>query len=167
MAISPGVTHEVQADVVEERRCPVAHGAVQRDLELARQVGELGVERGPLAQDLGERARVDDLVGATPAKWSVVMLRTQLPLVWIACISTFARSARMSGTRASSGQLYWMFWRVLKWPVAAVVLARDVGERAQLRGGEQAVRDRDAKHRARGAGRRGRSAVAAAGTRRR
>ena len=30
--------------------------------------------------------------------------------------STLASSARMSGTDSSAGQLYWMFWRVLKWP---------------------------------------------------
>jgi len=54
--------------------------------------------------------------GATPAKWSQVMLRTQLPLVWMACISTVASLARMSGTSSRRGQLYWMFWRVLKWP---------------------------------------------------
>ncbi|MNZ90437.1 hypothetical protein D3C78_1094000 [compost metagenome] len=35
---------------------------------------------------------------ATPANASVVMLRTQLPEVWIACISTSARRWRMSGT---------------------------------------------------------------------
>ena len=44
------------------------------------------------------------------------MLRTQLPEVWIACISTSASSARMSGTSSSCGQLNWMFWRVVKWP---------------------------------------------------
>ena len=44
------------------------------------------------------------------------MLRTQLPLVWMACISTLASSARMSGTSSSLGQLNWMFWRVVKWP---------------------------------------------------
>ena len=54
--------------------------------------------------------------GATPANWSVVMLRMQLPEVWMACISTEASLARMSGTCSSSIQLYWMFWRVLKWP---------------------------------------------------
>ena len=53
---------------------------------------------------------------ATPAKGSAVVLRMQLPLVWMACISTEASSARMSGTSASLGQLYWMFWRVVKWP---------------------------------------------------
>ncbi|MND85424.1 hypothetical protein D3C80_773500 [compost metagenome] len=52
---------------------------------------------------------------ATPANWSVVVLRMQLPLVWIACICTVASSARISGTSSSSGQLYWTFWRVLMW----------------------------------------------------
>jgi hypothetical protein len=33
------------------------------DLELARQVGELGVEGAPLADQFGIRARIDDLVG--------------------------------------------------------------------------------------------------------
>ena len=53
---------------------------------------------------------------ATPAKWSVVMLRKELPEVWIACICTVASSARMSGTRSSFGQFNCRFWRVLKWP---------------------------------------------------
>ncbi|MNP28714.1 hypothetical protein D3C76_1216980 [compost metagenome] len=53
---------------------------------------------------------------ATPAKASVVMLRTQLPEVWMACISTSARCWRMSGTCSSSIQLNWMFCRVVKCP---------------------------------------------------
>ncbi len=53
---------------------------------------------------------------ATPAKASVVMLRTQLPEVWIACMLTWARRSRMSGTWASSIQLNCMFCRVVKWP---------------------------------------------------
>jgi hypothetical protein len=44
------------------------------------------------------------------------MLRMQLPEVWMACISTVASSARISGTFSSAGQLNWMFWRVVKWP---------------------------------------------------
>ena len=47
---------------------------------------------------------------------SACVLRMQLPLVWIACISTVARSARISGVSSSLIQLYWMFWRVVKWP---------------------------------------------------
>ncbi|MNC51436.1 hypothetical protein D3C75_1007280 [compost metagenome] len=50
---------------------------------------------------------------ATPANWSVVTLRMQLPLVWMACICTLASSASMSGTSSSFGQLYCTFWRVL------------------------------------------------------
>ena len=53
---------------------------------------------------------------ATPANWSVVTLRTQLPEVWMACISTSASSARMSGTSSIFGQLNCMLWRVVKWP---------------------------------------------------
>jgi hypothetical protein len=37
--------------------------AADGDLELARQEGELGVQRAPLAQDLAVGPRVDDLVG--------------------------------------------------------------------------------------------------------
>jgi hypothetical protein len=40
----------------------------------------------------------------------------ELPLVWMACMSTSASSARISGTWSNFGQLYWMFWRVVKWP---------------------------------------------------
>jgi hypothetical protein len=54
---------EVQADVVEPGDGAVFAGAGNGDLELARQEGEFRVEGRPLAQDFGQRARVDDLVG--------------------------------------------------------------------------------------------------------
>ncbi len=54
--------------------------------------------------------------GATPAHWSVVMLRTQLPLVCMPCRPARARSAMASGRSSSLIQLSWMFWRVVKWP---------------------------------------------------
>ena len=53
---------------------------------------------------------------AAPAKTSVVVLRMQLPEVWMACISTSARSLRIAGRSVRAGQLYWMFVRVVKWP---------------------------------------------------
>src|SRR5258706_13391776 len=74
------------------------------------------------------------------------MLRMQLPEVWIACISTVARSARMSGTRGSSGQLNWMFWRV-EMAVALVVGARHVRQHPHLVRREQAIGDADPQHR--------------------
>ena len=45
----------------------------------------------------------------------VVTLRSHEPLVWIACIETLASSPRMSGTSSTFTQLYWIFWRVVKW----------------------------------------------------
>ena len=56
------VAQRLQANVVPGGGGAVFGGAVEGDLELARQEGELGVQRAPLAQDLGERAGVDDLV---------------------------------------------------------------------------------------------------------
>ncbi len=53
---------------------------------------------------------------ATPAHWSVVMLRTQLPMVCMPCRPARARSAMASGSSASLIQLNWMFCRVVKWP---------------------------------------------------
>ena len=57
------VLQQLQADVVPAGRGAVLGGAADGDLELARQEGELGVQRAPLAQDLAVGARVDDLVG--------------------------------------------------------------------------------------------------------
>ncbi len=57
------VLHELQAHVVPAERGAVFAGAVERHLELARQEGELGVQRAPLAQDFGEGPRIGDLVG--------------------------------------------------------------------------------------------------------
>ena len=91
-------------------------GAADGDLELARQEGELGVQRAPLAQDLGIGARVDDLVGrrCRPGS-SLVMLRMQLPLVWMPCMSTSASRSITSAALGSGIQLNWQFWRVVKW----------------------------------------------------
>ena len=54
--------------------------------------------------------------GATPAQWSVVMLRTQLPLVCMPCRPAAASSAMASGNSASLIQLNCRFCRVVKWP---------------------------------------------------
>ena len=53
---------------------------------------------------------------AMPARSSVVMLRMQLPLVWMPCMSTLASSSITSALLASGIQLNCTFWRVVKWP---------------------------------------------------
>ena len=139
--------------------------AVHRDLELARQVAELGVEGRPLADQLAPDEGIDDLVRATPAKWSVVMLRMQLPEVWMACISTVASSARISGTSSSLRPVELQVLARREVAVAAVVLARDLGELAQLARRRAARRGWRCAASAHSAGCRGRSSAAARGTR--
>ena len=59
--LARGVLPELQADVMPADGGPVFRGAADRDLELARQVGELGVQRAPLAQHFGIGARIDEI----------------------------------------------------------------------------------------------------------
>ena len=56
------IAEQAQADVVPGGGGAVFACAGDGHLELARQEGELGVQRAPLAQDLGEGARVGNLV---------------------------------------------------------------------------------------------------------
>ena len=75
------------------------------------------------------------------------MLRTQLPLVWIACICTVASSARMSGHVLEPRPVELDVLARGEMTVASVILAADVRELAQLRRRQQAVRNRDTQHR--------------------
>jgi hypothetical protein len=56
------VLHHMQAHVVPAGGGAVFGGAGDGDLELARQEGELGVQRAPLAHDFREGARIGDFV---------------------------------------------------------------------------------------------------------
>jgi len=56
------VFNQLQAHVVPADGGAVFAGAGDGDLELARQVRKLGVQRAPLADQLGIRPRIDDLV---------------------------------------------------------------------------------------------------------
>ena len=50
-----------------------------------------------------------------PASASLVMLRMQLPLVWMPCMSAEASSSITSAALGSGIQLNWQFCRVVKW----------------------------------------------------
>ena len=56
------------ADVVELHRGAVFGGAGDGKLELARQKREFRVQHRPLAQQLGDRTRVDKLIGCHPGE---------------------------------------------------------------------------------------------------
>ena len=114
---------------------------------------------------------------ATPAKQSLVMLRMQLPLVWMPCMSTSARTSITSAASARAIQLNWQFWRVVKWPKpppdlrtghgAAVELARDRAPGRAAASSSARRRARRCAPSARDAARTSRSAGAVRGSRRR
>ena len=53
---------------------------------------------------------------AMPASASLLMLRMQLPLVWMPCRFTLASRSITSAALDSGIQLYWTLVRVVKWP---------------------------------------------------
>ena len=61
-----GIFHAQQANVVPARGGPVFHRTVVGNFEFARQVRKLGVQRAPLAGDLGKRAAIDHAVLGHP-----------------------------------------------------------------------------------------------------
>jgi hypothetical protein len=69
-----------------------------------------------LPHDLRQRARIFDFVGGGAGEMVGGDVADAVAAGLMACISTDARSLRISGTSTSLGQLYWMFWRVVKWP---------------------------------------------------
>jgi hypothetical protein len=159
------VLHHVKADVVQERGGAIAFGTRERDLEFARQVGELRMERGPLPQDLGEGARVDDLVGRDAGEViggdvadavAAGLDRVHLDFGEVGEDVGHVRQARpVELDVLARGEV----------AVAAIVLARDVRELAQL-GADSSRREWPRAASAHGAGCRARSAAAAGGTRR-
>ena len=59
-------TAQIHAHIVDRRRGAILGRPADRDLEFARQVGELGMESAPLPQQLGIGARIDRFVGRDP-----------------------------------------------------------------------------------------------------
>ena len=62
------ILHDGDADIVDHDRGAVMRRCRHGDLELARQEGEFGMKRRPLPHDLGEDARVLQLLGAGAGK---------------------------------------------------------------------------------------------------
>ncbi len=140
------VARQVDAQVMHLHGGAVDLGAGHGDLELARQPGEFGVERRPLAQDFRPGARIDHFVG-----------RHARELVGGDVADAVARG--LDAVHLDRGELAQDLGRVLELdpveldvrprrevPVAAVVLARDHGQHAQLVAAKVAVRNRDAVH---------------------
>ena len=140
------VAHDLQADVVGLDDGAVVRRAVDGDLELARQERELRVQRRPLPQYLGEGARIGELVG----RHAGVMVGGDV---------ADAVSRSLDRVHLDAGEFGEDVGHVLQrrpvelqvltrgeMAVAAVVLARDVGELAHLAGVQRAVGHGDAQH---------------------
>src|SRR5258706_9007109 len=141
------VLDRVQADVVHRDRGAIGLGAVHGELELAGEIRELGMERGPLADDFAPDERVHDLVSCDAGEMvggdiaegiargldRVHLHRRQLRKD-VGDALEFLPVQLQVRTRAEVA-------------VAAIVLARHLREFSQLLRRQQAVGNRDAQHR--------------------
>src|SRR6266849_3643211 len=141
------VLEGVQSDVVHGDRRTVRSCAVYREFELARKVGELGMERRPLADDLAPDEGIDDLV-----------LRDAREMIGGDIAEGIARG--LDRVHLHGGELGEDVGRLRKFrpvqlevlscaemAVAAIVLAGDMRELSQLLRRQQPVRNRDPEHR--------------------
>ena len=137
----------MNADVVHQRSCAIVRRAAYRNLEFARQIRELRMERRPLPEQLRVGTRVDELV---PGDAGEV----------IGGDVAHAVAAGLNGVHLDACKLCQDVRDVLEpgpveldvltcgeVAVASVILAADVRQLAQLGGPQQSVRDRDAEHR--------------------
>jgi len=126
------------------------------DLELARQEGELGVQRAPLAQDLGVGPRVDVLVGRDAGQRVggdvADAVAAGLDAVHVD-LGQLVHHVRGFGERdpvelqvVARGEMAVAAALPRRAGVAQVVLAGDARQHAKLARGDFAIGDRDAQH---------------------
>src|SRR5438105_579176 len=141
------VPEGVQSDVVHGDRRAIGLCAVHGELELARKIRELGMERGPLADDLAPHEGIDDLV-----------LRDAGEMIGGDIAEGIARGLdrvhlhrrqlrEYVGNALELGPVQLQVLARAEVAVAAVVLVGDVREFSQLLRRQEAVGNRDAQHR--------------------
>src|SRR6267143_5700699 len=128
-------------------RRAVGHGPVHGDLELARQVAELGIERRPLPDDFAPDEGVDNLV-VRHAREVVGGDVADAVARGLDGVHLHARQLGEDvGDLLEAGPVELQVLARREMPVGTVVLARDVGELSQLSRRKQPVGNRDAQHR--------------------
>jgi hypothetical protein len=145
-ALTCGVLDDLQADVMDLGRSAVALGPGHGDLELARQIGEFGMQRRPLADDLAIGARIDQLVGGDAGQL-------------VGGDVADAIAAGLDGMHLDRGQVSQDIGHALQggpvvldilargeMAIAAVVGPRDMGQHAQLPRRQQSVGNGHAQH---------------------
>jgi hypothetical protein len=140
------VRHQMEPDVVDRDRRAIGARAGDRDLELARKVRELGMERRPLPEDLAVGPRILELVArhagqriagdvpdAVPARLDRVHLHAR---ELVEDVGHVDQRRPVELHVLPRGEVR----------VAAIVAPRDLGELPQLGRGQEAVGDRDPQH---------------------
>ena len=131
---------------MKPHRRAILLGCDHRDLELARQEREFGMEARPLPQQLGIGARIDKFVGRRSG-------------ILVARYIADAIAARLDRMHLDGGEIGENVGRVLEldpvildilprreMSVIAIVLARDMREHPHLCGVQRAIGDGDAQH---------------------
>ncbi|MGY4484948.1 hypothetical protein ACVWWR_004139 [Bradyrhizobium sp. LM3.2] len=140
------VLDQAQADIVDLDRRAVMARRGDCDLELARQEREFRMQRGVLADQLRPDAGVFDLAGRDAGP----LVRGDVTHVVAGGLHRMdADLGEISQRIRQFGELDPVELDVLprgEMAVAAVVFARDMGERPQLVRRQRPVRDRDAEH---------------------
>ena len=141
-----GVDDPDERDVVDLVDDVEAGVPGDRGLELARQVGELGVADVALG-DLAITG-VGSMISsaAMPASGLPRMTRGVSPQASVVCSPTASRRRQISGTSSTRIQWYWMFWRSL---MSAVPRANSVEMSARTRSwrqGQGAAVEADPQH---------------------
>ena len=136
-----------QRHIVNAQRGAVVARGADRDLELARQERKLGMQSHMLANQLGpDRAGPRSRRAQRPAHWSVVMLRTQLPLVCMPCMPTLASVGHGVGEFLELDPVILNVLPGGEVAVAAIEAPRHMRQHAHLGRRQRAVRDGGAQH---------------------
>ena len=141
------VAHHVQADVVHAGGCAVFHAAGHRDLEFARQEGELGVQGAPLPNDFAPGPRVQQFVAGHAGEG---VGRRVAHAVARSLDRMHLHRGQLFQDIGHPRQLRPVELNVLaggEMAVALIVAAGDVGQLAQLAAAQMAVGNGDAQHR--------------------
>src|SRR5690606_32299625 len=140
------IAYHVQADVMGIGDGAVLFGAIDGDLELARQVGEFRMEGAPLSQDLAPGARIDDFIGGYAGE---LVGRNVADAVAGGLDAMHLDRGQVFVDIGSLLQLYPVVLDVLagrEVSVATVIVTGDVGQLAHLDARQQAIGNRHAQH---------------------
>jgi hypothetical protein len=144
--LSSVVFHDLDADIMELHRRAISVRRNHRDLELARQEAEFGVEAGPLAEQLCIRARIYQLVSSGAG----ILVRADV---------ADAIAAGLDGVHFHLGEIGQQVWRLFQldpvvldvlaggeMSITAVIFVSDIAQHTHLCSIQSAIGDRDAQH---------------------